>query len=837
MPQVLSRLFSALDPHARGLSEEDRFQVQIHRLASLTGACLILAFGPLYALSNPEATDPLWVRVVLAGLFTILFGGSYVSRRVLAGYVPCMRALLYVLMGWFATLSVLNHFSVDYAVGMLMVYAVLTAVVGFGAHSIRTVLWFLGYGLLAVAGGALMVPSPDASLPVLLACMATIAIVEGVLTQGWLRIQKTIREQESQLRGLANTLPGVVFQFYARDDGSIGHHFVSDHVEDMLGIEAPPGVFHDRCLEHVPDDVLPELRSSIRQAIEEEAGWTFETPFERPDGERIWVLGTSTPERREDEVVYNGVILNITERKRAAQALEEERNRLKTLFEALPTPVVRCVATSDGVRISNTNAVFEDVFGVETENVEGREVNDVLVPGEEEDRAREFDRRVLSGDPIQAEVQRITSDGPRWFRLQAVSRHPQDGPPEIYAVYVDITDRKKQERRLEAVFNQTYQFTGLMKPDGTMVEANDTALQFGDLTREQVVGKKLWETHWAQTGHESKEKLKEAVQRAAAGEFVRYERPVQGCDETRIADFSIRPVVDSEGEVTLLIPEARDITKLKQREKRLRVAKREAEDARAEAEAASRAKSVMLANMSHEVRTPLTSVIGFAEAIGEEVGAEAAAFRFAERIKKSGKRLLGTLDGVLNLSELEAGQVGFEASSVDLTGQAKDIVDEFQPQAEAEQVNLRLEAGGGPVSALADERGVSIILQNLVSNAAKYTDEGEVVVRARHCGGEAVLEVEDEGIGMEPSRVEALFEPFRQESEGMGRTHEGAGLGLSVAKRAAEQMNGTIEVETEKGQGSRFIVRLPQAENPTGQHGDGYAAGRPSKDGAEVPAD
>lgn len=820
MQNALSRLLLAFDSPADGLSEARRFRIQVHRLASLVGACLVLAFGPLYAVSNPEATDPLWARLGLSGLFVFLLGASYVSRRLLEAYVPCLRGLLYLLTGWFAILLAANHFAVDYAVGMLLVYAVLAAVIGFGARSAQTVLWFLAYGLLVVAGGTLITPSPDASPLVILASMGTIAIVEGVLAQGWLQVQKRMREQGSRFRGLTDTLPGVIFQFYAHDDGRVGHHFVSDHAEEMLGIEATPDTFHRRCLDRIPEEALPEIESSIERAIVEESAWEFETPFERPDGERIWVLGTSTPERRADRLVYNGVILDITEQKQAEHALKEERDRLETLFGTLPTSVVRCTAGSDGVHIADANAAFEETFGLQTECARGKRINDLIVPTGEGDQARRLDHRVLEEELIQTEVRRCTNDGPRHFQLQAACRRPEDGPPEIYATYIDITDRKKKERRLRAIFNQTYQFTGLMNPDGTMIEANDTALQFGGLTREEVVGKKLWKTYWAQTGRESKEKLKESVERAAAGEFVRYERPVQGRDETRIADFSIRPVTDAAGNVTLLIPEARDITELKQREERLRSAREEAEEARSKAEAASHAKSVMLANMSHEIRTPLTSVIGFASAIGEAVGDETDVSQFATRIRNSGERLLDTLDGVLNLSELETGEIDFASSSLDLSRQANDVVDRLRPQAEGADVGLRIETNGAPVQALADEKGVSIILRNLVSNAIKYTSQGEVVVRARRHADRAVLEVEDDGSGMEPSTVETLFEPFRQESEGMDRTHEGTGLGLSVARLATQQMKGSLHVETEKGVGSCFTVQLPTPEE-NGKHENG----------------
>ena len=186
--------------------------------------------------------------------------------------------------------------------------------------------------------------------------------------------------------------------------------------------------------------------------------------------------------------------------------------------------------------------------------------------------------------------------------------------------------------------------------------------------------------------------------------------------------------------------------------------------------------------------------------------------QFSALIEGSGKRPMETLTGVLNLSKLEAGEMDLGAGPVDLAEQAEQIAEELRPPAEEKGLALRVETGEGLAPARADAGGVQIVLRNLMSNAIKYTEEGEVRVRASLAKSEAVLEVEDTGIGMDPSRTEDLFEPFRQASEGMSREYEGTGLGLAVTKQAVEQMGGTIEVETEKGEGSRFTVRLPRAE-------------------------
>ncbi|MCS3661840.1 signal transduction histidine kinase [Salinibacter ruber] len=170
---------------------------------------------------------------------------------------------------------------------------------------------------------------------------------------------------------------------------------------------------------------------------------------------------------------------------------------------------------------------------------------------------------------------------------------------------------------------------------------------------------------------------------------------------------------------------------------------------------------------------------------------------------------MNTLDGVLNLSKLEAGQMQLESTAVDVAAQAETIAEELRPKAEGKGLRLRVDAREAPVWAEADEGGVQIVLQNLVSNAIKYTDAGEVRIRVAYEEEQAVLNIEDTGIGMDPEGVKTLFDPFRQESEGLAREYEGTGLGLTVTKKAVDQMGGSIDVETEKGEGSHFTVRFP----------------------------
>ncbi|MDT0631171.1 ATP-binding protein [Rubrivirga litoralis] len=232
--------------------------------------------------------------------------------------------------------------------------------------------------------------------------------------------------------------------------------------------------------------------------------------------------------------------------------------------------------------------------------------------------------------------------------------------------------------------------------------------------------------------------------------------------------------------------------------------------ARERTEEMLRIKEAFLGNMSHELRTPLTGILGFAEVLAEEVGTEQR--EAVDIIVRSAQRLQGTLNSVLDLAQLEGGSFTFEAAPVDLRGEAAEVARLLAPV--AEQRGVALDVVGPPVRALADSAALHRVLNNLVGNALKFTDEGGVVVEVGVDDGRAWLRVEDSGIGIDPAFAPRLFDEFAQASTGYTRTHEGNGLGLAITKRLVDLMGGTISVESEPGVGSAFTVRLPAAPVP-----------------------
>lgn len=274
-------------------------------------------------------------------------------------------------------------------------------------------------------------------------------------------------------------------------------------------------------------------------------------------------------------VVLANRIVNAVNATRYARTASQSQHRLEQLLKAVPTCVVR--VDSDG-QFLFANQRAEQVLGLKPANVANRTYNDSkwqitdlegnVIPDEDLPFRQVYD----SGDSIYGYRHIIEwPDGTRKTLL--VNGEPlfdDEGQIEstVFAL-TDITEQREREQRYNAIFNQTYQFTGLLEPDGTLLEANETALEFGDLDRDEVVGKKMWDAYWFQHSEKTRDLAKEAVQRAAAGEFIRHELPVQGADGDVIIDFSVRPITNEQGNVTSLVPEGRDITDLIEREQEL----------------------------------------------------------------------------------------------------------------------------------------------------------------------------------------------------------------------------------------------------------------------------
>ena len=371
------------------------------------------------------------------------------------------------------------------------------------------------------------------------------------------------------------------------------------------------------------------------------------------------------------------------------------------------------------------------------------------------------------------------------------------------------------EHRFRGIFDQTFQFIGLMRTDGTLIEANRTALEFAGVREADVIGKPFWDTPWWAHSPELQERLRSAIVAAGAGETVRFEATHPRPDG-RLAhvDFSLKPIENAQGEVTMLIPEGRDITDRKEMEEQRRVL--EAKLAQAQK---MEAIGQLAGGVAHDFNNLLTVINGYGELLQTIVGPTEKSHAMLEGIVDAGKRAASLNRQLLTFSRRQVVQprvLDMNAVVIDAERMLRRLIGE----------DIRLVAVLDPALACvkADAGQIGQVIMNLVVNARDAMPTGGTLTietanveiddahAARHPGAApgryAMLAVTDTGAGMSAEVRAHIFEPFFT-TKGPGK---GTGLGLATVRAIAEESGGLLQVDSEPGHGSTFwlyLVALP----------------------------
>jgi len=279
---------------------------------------------------------------------------------------------------------------------------------------------------------------------------------------------------------------------------------------------------------------------------------------------------------------------------------------------------------------------------------------------------------------------------------------------------------------------------------------------------------------------------------------------------TRLVNLSVSAITDAQGATTGYLCVAVDVTEQKNAENSLKQATHVAETA-------NRAKSEFLANMSHEIRTPMTAILGYAEYLLNEKGVASASPERVEcirTIQRNGAYLLALINDILDLSKIEAGKLEIERIACSPLRIIPEVIAMLRVRAEAKNLSLTAEfAGPIPETIQSDPTRLRQILFNLVGNAVKFTEAGSVRVVTELIGADRQdpklqIRVIDTGIGLTQAQIGRLFQPFTQADASTTRKYGGSGLGLTIGKRLAEMLGGTITVDSESGKGSTFCITV-----------------------------
>lgn len=379
---------------------------------------------------------------------------------------------------------------------------------------------------------------------------------------------------------------------------------------------------------------------------------------------------------------------------------------------------------------------------------------------------------------------------------------------EIFGVFQDVTEQTRATRFMRTIADSlpamvAYWDTGL-RCRYSNLQYRDwfgrTAEEMDGLPAQLVMGPELFA------------KNEPYLRRAMDGEAQTFERTLvspSGSNAHMLARYI--PDQDADGRILGLLALLMDVTTLKETELHLKEANDIARKALLTAEDALRAKQAFLANVSHELRNPLTGVIGFSELMSKEGRLDARATEQLAHIQAASVSLLRTIDDLLAMSRLDARQVAIELGPTDPRALAAEALQFHAPQIENKLLTADLLATGLPAMVMMDGGRVRQILSNFITNAAKFTTEGGITLRVAYDYARELIsfEVHDTGCGISQEHHAKIFERFSQVDGSMHRRQAGTGLGLSICKGLAEAMGGKVSFESQANEGSCFRVVVP----------------------------
>jgi PAS domain S-box-containing protein len=535
------------------------------------------------------------------------------------------------------------------------------------------------------------------------------------------------------------------------------------------------------------------------------------------DGRVIWAQVVEAALGGDEEASRFGLTMvqDITERRLAHEALEKseaelrrQKQYLESLLELSPVAIV---TTDLDDKITAWNAAACELFGYSQAEALGRDIDDLIANSDElHDEAVEVNQRVAGGQ-VQLVTRRTRKDGTLVdVDLRAAPIVVGGKMVGAYAIYHDLSEVYRQKQYFESLLEISPTAIITVDLDDKVTSWNPAAERLFGYTRDEALGRDVDDL--VSASEELRAEAREVNRRGSQQEYQRITRRTHKDGSLVDVQLLVAPVL-IEGELVGRYGIYHDV--------------RELQRARQAAEEATEAKSTFLATMSHEIRTPMNAVIGMTELLLDtELTAEQRGF--AEVIRSSGDALLSIINDILDLSKIEAGKLELESRPFVLRDSVEAALDLVAASAAAKGLDLAsLLDPKAPVALVGDATRVGQILLNLLTNAVKFTEKGEVVLAVesrplsdgdgreddRH---ELHFAVRDTGIGIPKDRTDRLFQSFSQVDASTTRRYGGTGLGLAISKHLSEMMGGTMWVESEVGNGSvfHFTIKAEAADTP-----------------------
>lgn len=503
------------------------------------------------------------------------------------------------------------------------------------------------------------------------------------------------------------------------------------------------------------------------------------------------------------EIVANQLSVFI-ERKR----IEENTLKLSKAIEQSPSSIV--ITDIDG-NIEYVNPKFTEVTGYSLNEVIGKTPGILKSGIHDKSFYENLWKTILSGSDWRGEFLNKKKSGETYWEEAVISPiFNENGEiTHFIAVKEDITEKKimleqivESESRFRSIWERSLDGMRLLDENGIIVDANPAYCKLVGMEINQLRGRPLNIIYQVRdNSDESIRKYRERFKNRNVEK--KFEVETNLWDGRRIWLELSNSFIEFPGKKIFLLSIFRDVTDKKQMIDELI-------DAKVKAEEMNRVKSYFFANMSHELRTPLVGILGFSEVLKSELKDQPELSRMIDLINTSGQRLLETLNLILNISKLEAGKLEIRMTDANIIPLLETSFNLFSSIAKNKNLSYTFNKPESEVICRIDPTLFQNIFNNLLNNAVKFTKQGGITLNVRLNEGSVSIEVIDTGIGIPESHQSMIWEEFRQASEGINRSFEGTGLGLTIVKKYTELLGGKIYLKSRVGEGSTFTVEFPK---------------------------